>query len=123
MSNGGDGAKVPDEVKAMAEALAQKMVEEGIKKMEEDYKNKREEQDNEFQKKMSELMGAGQETSIGGCSSNNKDSDNNRDNNSTKTWFHTYSYDYNNISRFPNVHFKSLNVGKAHRFDEICYTY
>ena len=67
-------------------------------------------------------MGAGQETSIGGSSSNNKDNDTNRDNNSTKTWFHTYSYDYNNISRFPNVHFKSLNVGKAHRFDEIRYT-
>ena len=122
MSNGGNGVKVSDEVKAMAEALAQKMVEEGIKKMEEDYKNKREEQDNEFQKKMSELMGAGQETSIGGSSSNNKDNDTNRDNNSTKTWFHTYSYDYNNISRFPNVHFNSLNVGKAHRFDEIRYT-
>ena len=40
MSNGGNGVKVLDEVKAMAEALAQNMVEEGIKK------NKREEQDN-----------------------------------------------------------------------------
>ena len=46
MSNGGNGVKVSDEVKAMAEALAQNMVEEGIKKMEEDYKNKIEEQDN-----------------------------------------------------------------------------
>lgn len=37
---------VTDEVKAMAEALAQKMVEEKCKNMEENYKNMREEQDN-----------------------------------------------------------------------------
>lgn len=50
----------------MGEALAQQMVEERFKKMEQDYKKMRDEQDKEFQKKVSKLMGTREEISIGG---------------------------------------------------------
>ena len=83
-----DSGEVSDEVKAMAEILAQKMVEDRWKKMEEDYKKMREEQDKEFQKKMSELIGGSHETST---SNINKDNDDHRNTDSNKTRFHTYA--------------------------------
>ena len=102
----------------MAEAMAQNMVEEKCKKMEEDYKKMREKQDKEFYKKMSELISASQETST---SNNKKDNDDHRDTNSNKTRFHTYAYDYNKIPKFPNVNYNLLNVGKAPHFDGVRY--
>ena len=79
----------------------------------------REEQDKEFQKKMSELIGGSHETST---SNINKDNDDHHDTDSNKTRFHTYAYNHDKIPKFPSMHFNSLNVGKAPRFDGISYT-
>lgn len=51
-----------------------------------------------------------------------KDNDGHLDTESSKTWFHTYSYDYNKISICPNMHFNPFNVGNATHFDGIRYT-
>jgi len=119
MPNVVDSGEVSNEVKAMAETLAQKMVEDRCKKMEEDYKKMREEQDKEFQKKMSELIGGSHKTST---SNINKDNDDHHDTDSNKTQFHTYAYNHDKIPKFPSMHFNSLNVGKAPRIDGISYT-
>ena len=77
MSNVVDSGEVSNEVKAMAETLAQKMVEDRCKKMEEDYK------------KMSKLIGGCHQTS---ASNINKDNEDHRNTDSNKIWVHTYAY-------------------------------